>query len=1003
MSEAPKHTEECKDAAAPPGHDAPGDAENAGDQRPKLTRASTSYYFRAKSQWVDRVSGLVVRRPFAILAWVFFALLIACGSLVAVGFGVSSETNYDWDVQDDVYTIRLAMVESAHDRTDREFIAERSDETYWWDYFYDTKAFRGKDTCDAPRGLFTARNVQLICRSEQELLKHKYEKFCVAPKSANTTCAPLQHSLAGFFYSQSVERLLESDCPLLSDARLDEVTKELYADPDKYGAYLDSGAFFGSRGYACLGRSMFPLATPLDGFEKVGKYDDGNKQYRKVTRSLQRANNQLQKFFNLKSKFFRSPLEEDARGGASGKRISVLWSSQNVQQQEFATALNNDFALVIFSFLFVWLWMRVHVGSCIVASFSMLQILVSLPLSLFIYRIVFWIPYFGPMQILVVFIILGIGADDVFVYSDAWHQSVEDVPREAGEAWPAHLKRRVAYAYSRALEAILNTSFTTAVAFFATATSSIMPISTFGIFAAICVLMNYGLVMICTPAIWIICTPATDEESADVDAAEEALEIEADEAVATRRGLRCGCEGRCAECPSVTTSMFERYISVVRRKPAALALVLGTLTAGVALAVCASRLTPPKEPEEWFPPEHMLTRTQKLESGNKYETNLAETYPGVSVYWGLDKLKRPNFSRYEPDKHRGDVKFTSPLELYTPDAQNQILFACSELGTARGGDLVRGGSVVCFMEEFQTWHFETYGTDTYGLDEATFNARLITFRENTTPTNDVNPTSSWERIIGVVDGQIRYVRVLARINARHDASVDRKHRLIKQTHDVVQATRRKPGLSGASIWHYSYTFVWYASQVALVDGLLFGMSLAFPVAFVVLCLATQNVILAFVAIITIGLIVASVLGTSFLMGWHLGIKESVAGVIVIGFSVDYTIHLGHMFDHARYEGIVGRADKFAFAVRKMGPTVLAGAITTAGSCSFLLACQLTFFSAMGQLIIMTVGYSLAYSLFFFMPLLSLAGPEDHTGNIMSAYRRVRKTCRRGEAADASSS
>ena len=102
----------------------------------------------------------------------------------------------------------------------------------------------------------------------------------------------------------------------------------------------------------------------------------------------------------------------------------------------------------------------------------------------------------------------------------------------------------------------------------------------------------------------------------------------------------------------------------------------------------------------------------------------------------------------------------------------------------------------------------------------------------------------------------------------------------------MQATRRKPGLSGASIWHYSYTFVWYASQVALVDGLLFGMSLAFPVAFVVLCLATQNVILAFVAIITIGLIVASVLGTSFLMGWHLGIKESVAGVIVIGFSVD---------------------------------------------------------------------------------------------------------------------
>ena len=86
------------------------------------------------------------------------------------------------------------------------------------------------------------------------------------------------------------------------------------------------------------------------------------------------------------------------------------------------------------------------------------------------------------MQILVVFIILGIGADDVFVYSDAWLQSAEDVPRDLGEARSAHLERRVAYAYARALEAIFNTSFTTAVAFFATATSKIMPISTFGIF-----------------------------------------------------------------------------------------------------------------------------------------------------------------------------------------------------------------------------------------------------------------------------------------------------------------------------------------------------------------------------------------------------------------------------------------------------------------------------------------------------------------------------------------
>ena len=57
------------------------------------------------------------------------------------------------------------------------------------------------------------------------------------------------------------------------------------------------------------------------------------------------------------------------------------------------------------------------------------------------------------------------------------------------------------------------------------------------------------------------------------------------------------------------------------------------------------------------------------------------------------------------------------------------------------------------------------------------------------------------------------------------------------------------------------------------------------------------------------------------------------------------------------------------------------AMTTAGSTVFLLACQLTFFTAMGTLIILTVAYSLGYSLLFFMPLLRVAGPEGRVGDV----------------------
>ena len=62
----------------------------------------------------------------------------------------------------------------------------------------------------------------------------------------------------------------------------------------------------------------------------------------------------------------------------------------------------------------------------------------------------------------------------------------------------------------------------------------------------------------------------------------------------------------------------------------------------------------------------------------------------------------------------------------------------------------------------------------------------------------------------------------------------------------------------------------------------------------------------------------------------------------------------------------------------MGVTVVGGAITTFISALFMLACQLTFFGSMCTLIGGTIMFSLTYSLFFFMPLMALAGPSGET-------------------------
>ena len=117
-------------------------------------------------------------------------------------------------------------------------------------------------------------------------------------------------------------------------------------------------------------------------------------------------------------------------------------------------------------------------------------------------------------------------------------------------------------------------------------------------------------------------------------------------------------------------------------------------------------------------------------------------------------------------------------------------------------------------------------------------------------------------------------------------------------------------------------------------------------------------------------------------GWDLGIAETIAGIIVIGFSVDYVVHMGHMYiEAAEKAGAMSRHERFYYAASKMGSTVMAGAVTTAGSGAFMFVCQMRFFYKMAILITLTISYSFLFSFCFFMAFLVIAGPEYDESNL----------------------
>ena len=177
----------------------------------------------------------------------------------------------------------------------------------------------------------------------------------------------------------------------------------------------------------------------------------------------------------------------------SKSNIEVVIYGSQVRSDSMDAAILAGVMFSIYSIITVIILMWLHLQSLFLAVSSLFQILLGFPFAYFVYRWIAQITFFDTMSTLVIFLILGIGADDVFVFVDAWRQS----PTFVGD----DLVDRMSFTYRRASKAMIITTATTFFAFMATSLSPIIPISAFGWWAGFVVLMNYVMVITLFPAI----------------------------------------------------------------------------------------------------------------------------------------------------------------------------------------------------------------------------------------------------------------------------------------------------------------------------------------------------------------------------------------------------------------------------------------------------------------------------------------------------------------------
>eukprot|EP00003_Mantamonas_plastica_P024929 TRINITY_DN476_c0_g1_i4.p1 TRINITY_DN476_c0_g1~~TRINITY_DN476_c0_g1_i4.p1 ORF type:complete len:626 (+),score=196.36 TRINITY_DN476_c0_g1_i4:232-2109(+) len=297
--------------------------------------------------------------------------------------------------------------------------------------------------------------------------------------------------------------------------------------------------------------AMFSAAVPLQCPSKVivGQklvlvdcvFEDGNGSTRKdITATLDDLANRLNQsgiafYFdkgfdvgNLKSNYTRSqfifgrplagfknvedrPLEQNEKftkwalkfiqdfESAKNDNLEILYLGTGLSQPIIDELLIHDGLLAFASFAFVVFYLRFHTGSWFLASLGMTHVLMSFPVAYFVYLVILNIRAFYGLNFLSIYIILAIGADDIFVFVDAYKQS-NTLPFKLRNS----LVHRMSWTWRRASHAMLITSLTTTIAFSATAVSQLVSVSVFGLFTAMLVVCNYLFVITWFPCVVIL-------------------------------------------------------------------------------------------------------------------------------------------------------------------------------------------------------------------------------------------------------------------------------------------------------------------------------------------------------------------------------------------------------------------------------------------------------------------------------------------------------------------
>merc|ERR1712070_1262278 len=376
---------------------------------------------------------------------------------------------------------------------------------------------------------------------------------------------------------------------------------------------------------------------------------------------------------------------------------------------------------------------------------------------------------------------------------------------------------------------------------------------------------------------------------------------------------------------------------------------------------------------------------------DEFPSSAQDSNAKVQLVWGLKDVDRSGVSLLRDSQNKGTVVYNERFS-FDEAAQLHIFNVCEEVsqyGQAVSGFLsadpdaeVLAGKVQCPLFDFKAW-LESQGK-TFPVPAAEVGSAMEEFlKAQVKGAFDASQSyeKKWQNAIGYSDSleQVRFM--IVSVESTLPERGREAHDTLKEQYNLfeewVERLNRRAPKSANGAFHVAANsmWVWMHTQTVFVSSAITGMITGTLLAFVVVLLATQQILVAFASMFTIVGILASVLGAMVALGWELGTIESVCLTILAGFSVDYVVHLAHSFVQAEKKE---RLDKVRSALDEIGVSVLGGMLTSASAAIALMICQLQFFHKFGVFLMLTVSISWLWANIGFMASMALFGPDVST-------------------------